>query len=206
MSAVLTAAPGAARLDAAAAAMAAALAQVTVEVRGGPRAPGRRGAAGPSVGAGVVWHPDGLILTNAHVARGDVSVVLADGRSCPARLVARDPERDLAALLVDAHGLPAAEIGASSALRVGELVLAVGNPFGLVRALSAGLVHAVDRRAIQADLRLAPGNSGGPLADARGRVVGLNTMIVGGLAIAVPSEVARDFVSDQLRAHERRHG
>jgi serine protease Do len=205
MSAVLAADPGAARLGAAAAAIAAALARVTVEVRGGGRrGPGRRGAAGAPVGAGVIWHPDGLILTNAHVARDDVSVILADGRSCPARLVARDPDRDLAALVVDARGLPAAEIGASSALRVGELVLAVGNPFGLVRALSAGLVHAVDRRAIQADLRLAPGNSGGPLADARGRVVGLNTMIVGGLAIAVPSEVARDFVRDQLRARERR--
>ena len=199
MSAVLTAEPGA-RLDGAAAAMAEALARITVEIRGGPRAPARRGAAGPSMGAGVVWHPDGLILTNAHVARSDVSVVLSDGRACPARLVARDPTRDLAALVVDASGLPAAEIGESSALRVGEVVLAVGNPFGLARALSAGLVHAVDGRVIQADLRLAPGNSGGPLADARGRVVGLNAMIVGGLAIAVPSEVARAFVMDQLRA------
>lgn len=202
MSAVLASDPGAARLDEAAAAMAAALAQVTVEVRiGRPPGPGRA-----SVGAGVVWHPDGLILTNAHVARGDVSVVLADGRARPARLVARDPERDLAALVVDACGLPAAVIGESRALRVGELVLAVGHPFGLARALSAGLVHAVDGRVIQADLRLAPGNSGGPLADARGRVVGLNAMIVGGLAVAVPSEVARGFVRDQLRAHESRRG
>ena len=203
MSAVLAADPGAARLDAAAAAMAAALARVTVEVRG---ASGRRGAAGASVGAGVIWHPDGLILTNAHVARDDVAVVLADGCARPARLVARDPARDLAALVVDAHGLAAAEIGESAALRVGELVLAVGNPFGLARALSAGLVHAVDGRVVQADLRLAPGNSGGPLADARGRVVGLNTMVAGGLAIAVPSEVARGFVRDQLRAHAARRG
>ena len=202
MSAVLTADPGATRLDAAAAALAAALGQVTVEVRSGPRGAGRRDGA--PVGAGVVWHPDGLILTNAHVARGDVSVVLGDGRARPARLVARDPARDLAALVVDARGLPAAEIGESSALRVGELVLAVGHPFGLARALSAGLVHAVDGRVIQADLQLAPGNSGGPLADARGQVVGLNAMIVGGLAIAVPSEVARAFVMDQLRA--RGHG
>ncbi|HKA61746.1 MAG TPA: trypsin-like peptidase domain-containing protein [Methylomirabilota bacterium] len=206
MSAMLAAEPGAATLDAAAAAMATALAQVTVEVRSGPRGPGRRGAAGAPVGAGVVWHPDGLILTNAHVARGDVSVVLGDGRARPARLVARDPARDLAALVVEASGLPAAPIGESSALRVGEVVLAVGNPFGLARALSAGLVHAVDGRVIQADLRLAPGNSGGPLADARGRVVGLNAMIVGGLAIAVPSEVARAFIMDQLRAREGRRG
>ena len=203
MSAPLTADPGGARLDAAAAALAAALARVTVEVRSGGR---RAGSAGAPVGAGVVWHPDGLILTNAHVARSDVSVVLADGRPRAARLVAHDPERDLAALVVDASGLPAAEIGDSTALRVGELVLAVGNPLGLVRALSAGLVHAVDHRTIQADLRLAPGNSGGPLADARGRVVGLNAMIIGGLAIAVPSEVAWRFIREQLRGREPHRG
>jgi serine protease Do len=182
-------------LDSAAAALAAELARSTVEVR--PL--GRGAGAGVAVGAGVVWHRDGLILTNAHVARGRVSVVLSDRRVLSARLVARDVERDLAALVVDATGLPAAEIGDSSALRVGELVVAVGNPLGLVRALSAGLVHAVGQRSIQADLRLAPGNSGGPLADARGRVVGLNAMIVGGLAVAVPSNEARRFVREQLR-------
>jgi len=182
-------------LDAAAAALALEVAGSTVEVR--PL--GRGAGAGVAVGAGVVWHRDGLILTNAHVARGHVSVVLSDRRVLSGRLVARDVERDLAALVVDATGLPAAEIGDSSALRVGELVVAVGNPLGLVRALSAGLVHAVNRRAIHADLRLAPGNSGGPLADARGRVVGLNAMIVGGLAVAVPSNEARRFVREQLR-------
>ena len=194
MSAVLTAEPTLEPLAAAAAAMAAELARVTVEVRGRGR-----GAGGAAVGAGVIWHPDGLILTNAHVADRDVTLVLADGRPRSARLVARDPRRDLAALVVDASGLPAAPIGDSAALRVGELVLAVGNPLGLVRALSAGLVHAVGPRAIHADLRLAPGNSGGPLADARGRVVGLNAMIVGGLAVAVPSREAQRFVREQLR-------
>jgi serine protease Do len=178
-------------LTAAAAGLAARLGLVTVEVR----VLGRGGA----VGAGVVWHPDGLILTNAHVAAGDVTVVLADGEARRARLVARDVRRDLAALVVDATDLPAARIGDSGALRVGELVLAVGNPLGLVRALSAGLVHAVGPRAIHADLRLAPGNSGGPLADAQGHVVGLNAMIVGGLAVAVPSREARQFVREQLR-------
>jgi serine protease Do len=194
VSAVLTAEPTLEPLAAAATAMAAELARVTVEVRGRGL-----GAGGAAVGAGVIWHPDGLILTNAHVAHHDVTVVLADGRARGARLVARDPRHDLAALVVDATGLPAAEIGDSAALRVGELVLAVGNPLGLVRALSAGLVHAVGPRAIHADLRLAPGNSGGPLADARGRVVGLNAMIVGGLAVAVPSREAQRFVREQLR-------
>ena len=194
MSATLTAEPARAPLAAAAAALAPRLGRITVEVRG----PGR-GARGHAVGSGIVWHPDGLVLTNAHVATGDVTVVLADGGARPARLVARDPRRDLAALVIDASGLPAAEIGDSGALRVGEVVLAVGNPWGLVRALSAGLVHAVSPRAIHADLRLAPGNSGGPLADAEGHVVGLNTMIVGGLAVAVPSREARRFVREQLR-------
>jgi serine protease Do len=196
VSTTATAGPAAALLDSAAAAMAARLARITVEVRGRGRGSGR----GAAVGSGVIWHPDGLILTNAHVARADVAVVLADGRVRPARLVARDVERDLAALVVDATDLPAAAVGDSSALRVGELVLAVGNPLGLVRALSAGLVHATGRRFIQADLRLAPGNSGGPLADARGRVVGLNAMIVGGLAVAVPSLEAQRFIREQLRS------
>ena len=194
MSATLTADPARVSLAAAAAALAPRLGRITVEVRG----PGRA-ARGHAVGAGVLWHPDGLVLTNAHVADGDVTVVLADGRALPARLAARDPRRDLAALVIDASGLPAAEVGDSGALRVGEVVLAVGNPFGLARALSAGRVHAVDGGVIRADLRLAPGNSGGPLADAEGRVVGLNTLIVGGLAVAVPSREARRFVREQLR-------
>lgn len=162
------------------------------------RGHGRGSSAGAPAGAGVVWRADGLILTNAHVAKGAVSVVLPDRRVLPARLAARDVEHDLAALVVEATGLSAAEIGDSDALRVGELVLAVGNPLGVVRALSAGLVHATGRRFIQADLRLAPGNSGGPLADARGRVVGLNAMIVGGLAVAVPSRAGWRFVRERL--------
>lgn len=179
--------------DAAAAAVAACLARVTVEVRAARRA-ARDGAR---LGSGVIWHPDGLILTNAHVASGAVVVALPDGSTVPARLVARDVERDLAALVVNADGLPAAEIGESNALRVGQLVLAIGYPFG-IRALSAGLVHAAGQRFIHADIRLAPGNSGGPLADARGRVVGLNAMILGGLAVAVPSRVAQAFIRAQL--------
>ena len=180
---------------AAASSLAARLAGITVEVRGR----GRDSSAGAPAGAGVVWRPDGLILTNAHVAKGAVSIVLPDRRVLPARVAARDLALDLAALVVEATGLSAAEIGDSDALRIGELVVAVGNPFGVVRALSAGLVHATGRRFIEADLRLAPGNSGGPLADARGRVVGLNAMIVGGLAVAVPSREARQFVREQLR-------
>ncbi len=151
---------------AAASSLAARLAGITVEVRGH----GRDAFTGAPAGAGVVWRADGLILTNAHVAKGAVSIVLPDRRVLPARLAARDVEQDLAALVVEATGLSAAEIGDSDALRVGELVLAVG----------------------------APGNSGGPLADARGRVVGLNAMIVGELAVAVPSRAGWRFVRERL--------
>ncbi len=198
MSAAATAESIVEPLHSAAAALAARLARITVEVRGRARGSSDGARVGPPMGSGIVWRPDGLILTNAHVARGDVSVVLPDGRALAARLVARDSERDLAALVVDATDLPAAEIGDSSALRVGELAFALGNPHGLAGALSAGLVHAAGRRFIQADLRLAPGNSGGPLADAPGRVVGINTMIVGGLAMAVPSREARRFLQERL--------
>jgi len=145
-------------------------------------------------GSGVIATPDGQIVTNAHVARGDASVRLWDGREFPAKLVARDPRRDLAVLRVTASGLPAATFGDSSALRVGELVMAIGNPLGFVGALTTGVVHALgsltgfgEQSWVLADVRLAPGNSGGPLADAAGRVVGINTMIVGGLGAAVPS-------------------
>ena len=154
-------------------------------------------------GSGVIWNPDGLIVTNAHVARGDhARVELWDGRIFEAEAVARDARRDLASLRIAARSLPAAIPGDSSALRPGELVVAVGNPLGFIGALTTGVVHALGpleglgRQAwVQAAVRLAPGNSGGPLADAQGRVIGLNTMIAaGGLALAVPSNVVAEFV------------
>jgi serine protease Do len=172
--------------------VAARLRRSTVQVRG----------RGPGGGSGVIWRPDGLIITNAHVARGPrATVELWDGRVLAATVTARDPQRDLAALAVDASDLPAAPVADSGALRVGELVLAVGNPFGVVGALTIGIVHAIGlageggrQRWVQADVRLAPGNSGGPLADARGRVIGINSMIAGGLALAVPSNAVERFL------------
>jgi serine protease Do len=110
-----------------------------------------------------------------------------------------DERRDLAALSIDVGGLPAATIGDSNALRVGELVFAMGNPLGIVGALSAGIVHANGKQWIGADLRLAPGNSGGMLADAEGRVIGVNSMIAGGLALAVPSNAVNRFLSRAAR-------
>jgi serine protease Do len=150
-----------------------------------------------------VWRADGLIVTNAHVVRGPGAVVeLADGRVLDARVTARDARRDLATLTIPAADLRAAIPGDPRTLRPGELVLAVGNPLGVVGALAVGVVHAVEARRdgrgprlIRADVRLAPGNSGGPLADARGRVIGVNTMIAGGLGCAVPTTVVERFVA-----------
>jgi serine protease Do len=146
-------------------------------------------------GSGVIWDDAGLIITNAHVARAPkLRVELWDGRSFEGTVVARDPRRDLASLRIAADGLPAVAAGDSAELRVGELVMAVGNPLGFVGALTTGVVHALTRRWVHADVRLAPGNSGGPLADARGRVIGINTMIAGGLALAVPSNSVVKFL------------
>jgi serine protease Do len=157
-------------------------------------------------GAGTIWRDDGLVITNSHVVAGErAEVITWDERAFAANVVARDPERDLAALRVTVEGLPAAEIGDSSAVRVGQIALAVGNPWGQRGHVTAGIIFSIGGasaenrvplpEAIRADVRLAPGNSGGPLADARGRVIGINAMIAGGMAVAVPSNTAARFAS-----------
>jgi len=153
-------------------------------------------------GSGVVWSADGLILTNAHVARTQAAQVeLWDGRRFEARVAARDVRRDLAAVRIAAEGLEAATPGDAGALRPGELVMAIGNPLGFSGALSTGVVHSIGTlpgmgrtRWIRADVRLAPGNSGGPLANAEGQVVGINTAIVNGLGVAAMVSTAEDFL------------
>ena len=153
-----------------------------------------------SGGSGVIWAADGLVLTNAHVARAaDAEIEIWDGRRWPARVVARDPRRDLASLRVAATALEAAAPGDSAALRPGELVIAVGNPLGFAGALSTGIVHSSTERWIHADVQLAPGNSGGPLANAHGQVIGINTAIVNGLGVAVPAKVVLDFLQRGAR-------
>jgi serine protease Do len=160
--------------------------------------PGERGN-----GSGVIWSADGVIVTNAHVARASqMRVQLWDGREFDAALVSRDTRRDLAELRVKATNLPAVTAADSSQVRPGELAIAIGNPLGFVGALTTGVVQAVGplRRFgsqpwVQADVRLAPGNSGGPLADARGRVIGINTMVAGRLALAVPSNAVTNFLA-----------
>ena len=154
-------------------------------------------------GSGVIWSADGSIVTNAHVARASqMRVQLWDGREFDATLVSRDTSRDLAELRISAANLPAAAAADSSQVRPGELAIAIGNPLGFVGALTTGVIHAVgplhrfgSQPWVQADVRLAPGNSGGPLADARGRVIGINTMVAGRLALAVPSNAVSDFLA-----------
>ncbi|MEN9933900.1 MAG: hypothetical protein RLZZ387_479 [Chloroflexota bacterium] len=164
-------------------------------------------SGGRGNGTGVIWGADGAIITNDHVvahAGGAIQVALTDGRTFDAKVVARAPELDLALLAVDASDLPAAEGGDSRALRVGELVFAVGHPWGQPWVVTAGIVSAVGQVPvgggtapyIRSDVRLAPGNSGGPLLNARGQVVGINAMIFGGdLAVAIPSHVAAEWLA-----------
>lgn len=179
-------------------ALAARLSASTVAVR-----LGRHGG-----GSGVIWSADGTIVTNAHVAsRRSAEVVLSDGRSFRADVDRRDVARDLAVLHIDATMLPAAAVRDPRDLRVGELLVAVGHPLGIPNALTMGIAHAPlrdgGRRFVSADLRLAPGNSGGPLADIDGRVVGINSMTIdGSLALAVPSDDVQRFLGLE-RSDER---
>ena len=171
----------------------------------------RTGSTG--VGSGVIWADDGLVITNAHVARADTAtLVLADGRTLSGRVTARDRRRDLAMITIaggrSVAGLTPATVGHPSTLRTGDLVVALGNPLGITGALAMGVVHALEPghagrpRWIRADIRLAPGNSGGPLADARGRVIGVNTMIANGLGIAVPVTTVARFLNDAGFRHD----
>jgi serine protease Do len=162
--------------------------------------PGSRGS-----GSGVLWSDDGLIITNAHVARGPrAKISLWDGREFQAEVTSRDSRRDLAALRIPTTQLVAVTSRDSTEVRAGEIALAVGNPFGFLGALTTGVIHAVGpllglgiRNWVQSDVRLAPGNSGGPLTDAQGRVIGINSMIAGRLALAIPSNDVRRFLQGQ---------
>jgi serine protease Do len=154
-------------------------------------------------GSGVVWSQDGQVVTNAHVLGGNrVEVELWNGQRFPASIRNVDRQRDLAALQVNAGGMYSAVPGDSDALRPGELVIAVGSPYGFIGAVSTGIVHSLGaqlgapaRRWVASDVRLGPGNSGGPLANAKGEVIGVNTMIAGGLSLAIPSKSVSRFLT-----------
>jgi S1-C subfamily serine protease len=183
---------------------------VSIYVGGAGEAARARGGAG----SGVVVTPDGYILTNEHVVERvqDARVAFVDGRSAPAVVVGRDPSTDLAVLRAQAASLPYATVSNSTPLRVGQLVVAVGNPLGFESTVSAGVVSALGRslrsrhgRAIdgivQHTAALNPGNSGGPLVDASGRVVGVNTAIIAmaqGIGFSVPAATAQWVLTEIL--------
>lgn len=179
--------------------------------------PRRQGPEQTGLGSGVIVSSDGLILTNHHVIEGadQIEVALADGRRASARIIGTDPESDLAVLRVKLDGLPAAEFGTPSNLRVGDAVLAIGNPFGVGLTVTQGIVSALGRDQlnltlfedfIQTDAAINPGNSGGALVDTEGRLVGINTAIYSrdggnmGIGFAISADLARKVLQDIVKA------
>ena len=163
-------------------------------------------------GSGVIVQPDGVILTNAHVVgmSRTVRVGLADGRRVEGRVVGRDPSLDVAVVRIDVPNMPVAPIGDSDRLEVGQTAIAIGNPLGLERTVTTGVISAINRSPrgmsldglIQTDAAISPGNSGGPLLDSRGRVIGINTAVIRatgaqGLGFAVPIKLAQN-VAEQI--------
>ena len=162
---------------------------------------GRRGA-----GAGIIWSHDGLIITNAHVIRrSKPQVIFSDGKTFPADVLGIDRENDLAALRIEANDLLAAEVGHSRELVSGQMVIALGHPWGITGAVTSGMVVSSgrslagmpggERELIAISLHLRPGYSGGPLIDDQGRVVGVNVMMAGPeVGLAIPSHVVNEFL------------
>ena len=176
-----------------------------------------------SLGSGVIVASDGYVLTNHHVIQGadDIQLVLADGRRMAARVRGTDPESDLAVLKADAEGLPAMTFAPAETLQVGDVVLAIGNPFGLGNTVTLGIVSALGRNYlgvnrfedfIQTDAAINPGNSGGALVDTAGNLVGINSTIFSqsggslGIAFSIPVSLARNVFEQIVRDGEVTRG
>jgi serine protease Do len=165
------------------------------------------------IGAGTIWHSDGLVITNAHVASGrneerKLRVMLQTGVSYPAQIIAIDAERDIAALAIDAHDLPTIAVGSSAELQAGQWLMASGHPWGILDALTAGVVIGTGEKLpevgdnktwIALDMKMRPGHSGGPLFNESGEIVGINTMIRGPeVSFAVPVDEVKNFLKDRI--------